>query len=150
MLLLSLRFALLSGLLDPVQDHHSQSTSLLFSLIIQYNHNILLKILYFYILCHYDMKLCYSDNLDLKHQLLLKDFISDFILRYAKNMVLYSLYLTQLRTVTGSFAHIPVCPESFRPESFRPRVVSPSITRVVSPSFPESFRPLFDVVSPTF
>ena len=38
--------------------------------------------------------------------------------------------------VTGPFAHFPV-----RPESFRPRVVSPSITWVVSPSYPESFRP---------
>ena len=44
--------------------------------------------------------------------------------------------------VTGRFAHFPVRPESFRPESFRPRVVSPSITWVVSPSYPESFRPL--------
>ena len=60
-----LRILWLSGLLDPVQDYHSQSTSLLYSLIIQYYHNFHLKILFFYILYHYDMKLCYSDNLDL-------------------------------------------------------------------------------------
>ena len=49
-----------------------------------------------------------------------------------------------VKTVTGRFAHFPVRPESFRPESFRPRVVSPSITWVVLPSYPESFRPPFD------
>ena len=51
---------------------------------------------------------------------------------------------TVVKTVTGHFAHFPVRPESFRPGSFRPRVVSPSVTWVVSPSYPESFRPLLD------
>ena len=45
---------------------------------------------------------------------------------------------THSMKVTGRFAHFPV-----RPESFRPRVVSPFITWVVSPTYPESFRPLF-------
>ena len=44
--------------------------------------------------------------------------------------------------VTGRFAHFPVRPESFRPESFRPRVVSPSYPESFRPLFGESFRPL--------
>ena len=63
--------------------------------------------------------------------LLLKDLISDFYILF--------MIVCFLVWVTGRFAHFPDRPESFRPESFRPRVVSPSITWVVSPSYPESF-----------
>ena len=45
--------------------------------------------------------------------------------------------------VTGRFAHFPVRPESFRPGSFRPRVVSPSYPESFRPLIDESFRPLF-------
>ena len=38
--------------------------------------------------------------------------------------------------IMGRFTHFPVRAESFRPESCRPRVVSPT--------YHESFRPLFD------
>ena len=66
-------------------------------------------------------------------------------------IVLVQIYIfttcaTLIHLVTDRFAHFPVRPESFRPGSFRPRVVSPSITWVVSPSYPESFRPLSRLV----
>ena len=81
---------MLSGLLDPVQDHHSQSVFLLHvcSLIIQYNHNIHLKIIFFYSLYHYDMKLCYSDNMPVSPLYLTQVRTADFLLKLLADQIM--------------------------------------------------------------